>query len=289
VPPLGSAGPATRIGALIRLGHPFPSLLDAVVTWALALVAGAMPSRAATLGVAMFALQVSIGALNDLTDIDLDRGRKRGKPIPAGLVGEGTARVVVAGGLAVGLGLSAAVGPATLGVAIAGTATGYAYDLRLKATAWAWLPFAIGLPLLPVYAWVGATGQVPAPFVLLVPLGVLAGAAVALLNGLVDVERDRAAAVATPAVRLGPVRARQVAAVLLAGVATGVVGSLAAIGAAAIAWAISLVGLVSMVIGLILVGSSAADRRERGWEAAAVGLALLAAGWAVGFAGQGLL
>ena len=78
-------------------------------------------------------------------------------------------------------------------VAVAGTATGYAYDLRLKTTAWAWLPFAIGLPLLPVYAWVGATGQVPAPFVLLVPLAVLAGAAVALLNGLVDVERDRAA------------------------------------------------------------------------------------------------
>lgn len=289
MPPPRSAGPATRIGGLIRLGHPFPSLLDAVVTGALALVAGAAPSRAATLGVAMLALQVSIGALNDLSDVDVDRGRKSGKPIPAGLVGEGTARAVVAGGLAVGLGLSAAIGFATLGVAVAGTATGYVYDLRLKATAWAWLPFAIGLPLLPVYAWVGATGQIPAPFVLLVPLGVLAGAAVALLNGLVDVERDRAAGVATPAARLGPARSRQLAAVLLAGVAAGVVGSLAAIGADATAWALSLVGLGSIVAGLVLVGSSAADRRERGWEAAAIGLGLLAAGWTVGFAGRGLL
>jgi 4-hydroxybenzoate polyprenyltransferase len=259
------------------------------VTGALALVAGASPSRAATLGVAMLALQVSIGALNDLTDIDRDRGRKAAKPIPAGLVGEGTARVVVVAGLAVGLGLSAGIGPATLGVAVAGTATGYLYDLRLKATAWAWLPFAIGLPLLPVYAWVGATGRVPAPFALLVPLGILAGAALALLNGLVDVERDRAAGVVTPAIRLGPVRARQVAAVLLAGVGAGAVGSLAAIGGSAAAWAVSLAGLGSIGLGLVLAGSAAADRRERGWEVAAVGIGLLAAGWAVGFAGRGLL
>jgi 4-hydroxybenzoate polyprenyltransferase len=260
-----------------------------VVTGALALVAGASPARAATLGVAMLALQVSIGALNDVSDVALDRGRKSGKPIPAGLVGEGTARVVVAGGLAVGLGLSAAIGPATVAVAVAGTAAGYAYDLRLKATAWAWLPFAIGLPLLPVYAWVGATGQVPAPFALLVPLGLLAGAAVALLNGLVDIERDRAAGVATPATRLGHIRSRRLAAVLLSGVAAGVAGSLAAIGADLSAWILGLAGLGSIVAGLVLVGSSAADRRERGWEAAAVGLGLLAAGWAVGFAGQGLL
>jgi 4-hydroxybenzoate polyprenyltransferase len=260
------------------------------VTAALALVAGASASRAAVLGVAMLALQVSIGALNDLTDVDRDRGRKHAKPIPAGLVGEGSARVVVVAGLVVGLGLSAAVGPATLGVALAGTAAGYGYDLRLKATAWAWLPFAVGLPLLPVYAWVGTTGELPAPFLLVVPLGILAGAALALLNGLVDVERDRAAGLMTPAIRLGPRRSLRVAAGLLAVVATGVVGSLAAVGVVApTAWALVVAGLGSIAGGLVLAGSAAAGRRERGWEAAAVGIGLLAAGWAIGFAGRGLL
>jgi 4-hydroxybenzoate polyprenyltransferase len=255
----------------------------------LALLAGASGPRAAVLGLAMVCLQVSIGALNDVVDVERDRGRKPGKPIPAGLVGEGTARIVVAGGLALGLGLSALLGPPALLVAVSGVAIGYAYDLRLKATAWAWLPFAIGLPLLPVYAWVGATGRIPAPFGLLVPLGVLGGAALALLNGLVDLDRDRSAGIATPAVRLGAGRARSGAAVLLSIVAAGAVGSLAWVGADRAAWLVSLIGIVLLVIGLVVAGSGTASRRERAWEASAIGLGILAGGWALGFAQAGLL
>ena len=35
---------------------------------------------------------------------------------------------------------------------------GLLYDLRLRGTALSWFPFAVGIPLLPVYAWLGATG-----------------------------------------------------------------------------------------------------------------------------------
>lgn len=237
----------------------------------------------------MVGLQVSIGALNDLVDEELDRGRKPSKPLPAGRVGRRTARSVVVAGLIAGLALSATAGPGTVAVALVGVATGYAYDLRLKTTAWAWLPLAIGLPLVPVYAWVGATGGIPAAFALVVPLAVLAGAAVALLNGIVDVDRDRAAGVATPAVRLGRKRSRWLAAALLGVVVVGVVGSLAAIGAATAAWTLSLAGVASVGLGLGLAGSDSAGRRERGWEASAIGLGLLAAGWAVGFAAAGRL
>ena len=274
---------------LVRLGHPFPSSLDAIVTGFLAVIAGASPPVAVALGLAMLSLQVSIGALNDLADADRDRERKPGKPIPARLVGRRTARVVVLVGLVVGLGVSAMLGLATLGVAAVGVASGYLYDLRLKATAWAWLPFAVGLPLLPIYAWVGATGAVPAALALVVPLGMLAGAAVALLNGLVDVERDRAAGLATPAVTLGPVRARRLAAVLVAVATFGVIGSLAAIAAPSGAWALVALGASSVVVGLVLAGSASTTTRQRGWETAAVGIGLLAAGWAVGFAGAGRL
>ena len=31
-----------------------------------------------------------------------------------------------------------------------------------KGTAWSWLPFAVGIPLLPVYGWLGAAGALPA-------------------------------------------------------------------------------------------------------------------------------
>lgn len=269
------------------MGHPFPSLLDGSITAVLALLAGGSPSTALILGVAMVGLQVSIGALNDLVDEDFDTGRKPGKPIPAGLVGRRTAGTMVVAGLLAGLALSATAGPATVAVAVAGAAAGYAYDLRLKTTAWAWLPFAIGLPLLPVYAWVGASGGIPTAFALLVPLAVLAGAAVALLNGIVDVDRDRSAGVSTPAVRLGRTRSRRLAAGLLSVVVVGALGSLAAIGATAAAWAMSLVGIAFIGLGLGLAGSEAADRRERGWEASAIGIGLLAAGWAVGFAAAG--
>ena len=277
------------MAALIRLGHPFPSLLDGAITAVLALVAGAPGGRAALLGIAMVALQVSIGALNDLTDVERDRGHKPAKPLPTGAVGERGARVIVVAGLVLGLGLSWVAGPAALAVAVAGTATGYAYDLRLKATAWAWLPFAVGIPLLPVYAWVGGVGRIPAAFLILLPLAVAAGGAIALLNGLVDVERDRAAGIETPVGRLGPSRARRLAAVLVGLVAIGVLGSLASIGAEPAAWLIAATGAVLSGIGTWLAGSPRASVRERGWEAGAVGLALLAAGWALGFARAGLI
>lgn len=236
----------------------------------------------------MVALQVSIGALNDLVDVDRDHGRKPGKPLPAGLVGRGTARVVVAAGFLVGMTLSTLVGVVPAIVALAGTATGYAYDVRLKATPWAWLPFAVGLPLLPVYAWLGAIGRVPGAFLLLMPLAIAAGAAVALSNGLVDLDRDRAAGVETPAVRLGAGRALRLTAVLVVIVAIGVGGTLAVIGASPAAWLVALGGTGSGAAGLSLLGSSAPERRELGWEACAVGIGLLATGWALGLAGRDL-
>jgi 4-hydroxybenzoate polyprenyltransferase len=284
-----SPGLPARATGLVRLGHPFPSLLDGIVTAVLALVAGADRNRAALLGLAMVCLQVSIGALNDVLDVDRDRGRKPGKPIPAGLVGRGTAIAVVVIALVVGLMAAAVAGPGALAVALVGVGVGWAYDIRLKTTGWAWLPFAVGLPLLPVYAWVGVTGRVPPAFGLLVPLAIVAGAGVALLNGLADVDRDRAAEVATPAVRLGERRARWLSGALLGLAGAGALGSLAAVEAQPWAWVLAVGGLALVGAGLVLAGSSSGARRERGWEAGAIGLGLMAAGWVFGFAGRGLL
>jgi 4-hydroxybenzoate polyprenyltransferase len=280
---------APRLLGLIRLGHPFPSVLDGAVTALLALLAGAGLVRVSLLSGSMIALQVSIGALNDLVDAERDRGRKAGKPIPADLVGRRAAQAVIVAGLGLGLGLSATVGPMPLVIAVVGTASGYVYDLRLKATPWAWLPFAVGIPLLPVFAWVGATERVPPAFGILIPIAVLAGAGLALLNGLVDVERDRAAGLTTPAIRLGPVRAWRLAAAVLAAVATGAVGSLALARAAPFSFLPAVGGVALLTLGTAAVRAVEPRRRERGWEAVAVGLGLLATGWSIGFVGRGLL
>ena len=236
----------------------------------------------------MIALQGSIGALNDLSDADRDRAAGRSKPIPLGLVGRPAAWRLVGTGLTLGLAGSALVGPATLGVALAGTAIGYAYDLRLKTTPWAWLPFAAGIPLLPVYAWVGAVGRLAPGFAILIPLAILAGAAIALINGLVDVERDHAVGSRTPAVSLGRSRGWRVAALLEVLVSIGVVGSLLVVGAPAGAVLGAAGGTALLGLGLAFSRASAPARRERGWQTGAIGFGLLAAAWALGFAERGL-
>ena len=111
----------------------------------------------------MTALQVSIGTVNDIVDAPRDRDGEAGQADPRrrrvaarrlsrwrSRVGDWAWRSAWA------------AGPLVLLLAIVVLAIGYGYDLVFKGTAWSWLPFAIGIPLLPVYGWVGATGGVPA-------------------------------------------------------------------------------------------------------------------------------
>lgn len=255
----------------------------------LALVAGGGLEIAARLAIAMVALQVSIGAANDLADVDRDRAASRAKPIPTGLVRPLVALVVAAAALAIGLGLSWTLGPAPLVVATVGTAIGYAYDLWLKPTRWAWLPFALGIPLLPVYAWVGSTGGVPFGFILLVPLAFLAGTGLALANSLADLEGDRAAGTLTPATALGPDRTWRAVVFLQAVVGAAAVASLAFVEVAPAVMVGAATGLGITAAGVALGRSASPARRRHGWEASAVGLTALGVAWALGFSGAGML
>ncbi len=228
----------------------------------------------------MLSLQASIGALNDVIDVDRDRGRKPGKPIPAGLVARRQAAVlaVALGGLGLVLGWLVGPGPGVIGVAI--LAVGWSYDLRFKGTAWSWLPFAVGLPLLPVYAWLGAGGGFPAPIGLLVPAAAGAGSALAIANALADTERDRAAGVTSIAVALGRSRAWQLHLALHLAVATVALVGLAALGRP-LPVAAAVVGLPGALIGLgaVLGRGDTPTVRERGWRLEALGTGLLAAAW----------
>jgi 4-hydroxybenzoate polyprenyltransferase len=240
----------------------------------------------------MLAIQASIGSLNDAVDASPDAGRKVGKPIPNAQATRQEALLIAVIGLAVGVALSWPSGLAATAIVLAGAGCGYVYDLRLSRTAWSWLPFAVGLPLVPLYAWLGSTGDVPAPLLRLVPIGVLAGAGLALANGLADLERDVAGGIETAAGKLGRSRAWTVhAGLLVAAVGLALLSLPESVGNARSGGVPSLVALV-LGLGLIAaglaVGRGGGPRsRERAWELEALGVAAFGAGWVAAVAALG--
>ena len=270
---------AARLAGFVRLSHPFPSILDGLATFGFALLAGGTAADALRLGIAMTFLQAAIGTWNDIADARADAVAKPAKPIPAGLVSIRAAAAFGAAATVVGIGLSRESGWGTVAIALAGLGIGALYDLRLKGTAWSWLPFAAGIPLLPVYAWFGATGSLPPAFAILVPAAVAAGAALAIGNARADVERDAASGVASIATALGPRRAWAAQVAILAAVGAVAVASAAVAGAT--------LGQLVLISGaaVVPVAATLASRdvrpaaRERAWEIQAVGVALLGVAW----------
>jgi geranylgeranylglycerol-phosphate geranylgeranyltransferase len=259
-----------------------------VVVGAVALVAGADPAAALRLGISMTALQASIGTVNDLVDVALDTGRKPGKPIPAGLVSIRGARIAAIGWAALGLGLAAVSGPALLALAGVVLGIGYGYDVWAKGTPWSWLPFALGIPILPVYGWYGATGALADWFLVLVPAAMVAGGSLAIANARADAERDASAGSGSIAVALGDGRAWLIHAIGLALVIVVATGWLVAAGGPIppLALVLLAVGTATIASGVSLgQGTAAAARLERAWELEAVGVAILAIGWLWAVAG----
>jgi geranylgeranylglycerol-phosphate geranylgeranyltransferase len=282
------ASRAELLAGHLRLTHPFPSLLDGLVAGAAALAAGGDLATASRLVVSMVLLQASVGALNDVIDAPSDAGRKPGKPIPAGLVRPATARAMAVIAGAGGVLLAVPSGPATVALALVLLGLGFGYDLWFKGTSWSWLPFALAIPLFPTYGWLGAAGMLPAIWAVLLPTAVLAGTALALANATVDVERDRAAGVESVAMRLGRERAAMLNLTLLALVwllafaTLGLTGQL-------VPWGlVAAVGGGAAFAGWRWLRADDPARRERGWEAEAVGVALLAAGWLAAMVAAGL-
>jgi 4-hydroxybenzoate polyprenyltransferase len=232
----------------------------------------------------MVALQASIGALNDVIDAPADAGRKPGKPIPSGVVTPAAARLVVLVGALLGVLLAAVSGPGLVGLAALSLGIGYGYDLWAKGTAWSWLPFAVGVPVLPVFAWFGATGGLPTSFAVLLPAAVAAGAALAMANARADLERDVAAGRESVAIRLGSDRAWRLSAALLGLVLAVALGSLWFGRAAPVAMAATVAAGIVVAVGLGLARptDASAARRERAWEIQATGVAVLAAAWLAG-------
>lgn len=181
-----------RLRGYLRLLHPFPVAANGVA----AVAFGAVAARgwpggriALLLVIAIVGSQATVGVVNDLRDRDLDATEKPHKPLIAGRCSVrgaytlGTATfllAVVAGGF---------LGAVSLLLVLAMTAAGLVYDLWLKRTAASFVPYILGLPILPVWAWLCVRDAVPRLWLTYL-LGVLLGFGLHLANALPDAERD---------------------------------------------------------------------------------------------------
>jgi 4-hydroxybenzoate polyprenyltransferase len=228
-------------------------------------------------GLAMTFLQLGIGTTNDIVDAPFDAGRKAGKPIPTGLVGRSRAVWLAVLFFAGGIALSASLGTAIVVLSLVVIAIGLAYDLRLKGTAWSWLPFACGIPVLPVFGWLAGAGRLEPAFGVLLPAAVASGAALAIGNSLVDVERDRAAGRTSVAGALGERLAVRVEGLLFVAVGVAATWSLMAWRPGPLVLAVVAAAVVP-VLGTV-VSARGRTSREGAWRLEAVGVALLGALW----------
>ncbi|MHB8574537.1 MAG: UbiA family prenyltransferase [Dehalococcoidia bacterium] len=243
-----------RLLVAARVIHLFPTLANTLATALFAAIAsrGAPPAGATVrLALVMFGTQCAIGAANDAVDVDLDRPSKPWKPIVRGAISRQTAWIIAALAALAACVLAATFGPAAWLLAMAGLACGLAYDLGLKRTAFSVLPYLIALPLIPLWIWT-ALDRFSPTLLWEYPLGTLIGLSLYLGNTAPDIESDAASGVRGLAHRLGLMRTLALAWValaaalalgtaiavgsgfdaawLLAGVAGGSLGLLAAVG-----------------------------------------------------------
>jgi 4-hydroxybenzoate polyprenyltransferase len=148
------------------------------------------------------AMQCSIAILNDYCDRDLDRLSKRHKPIAQGLIRPQEALVLGLLAIVLMVLLLLPLNPLALVLSLIYLLLGLGYNLGLKSTPLSGVVFALAIPLIPVYAFVGVGHFTPFLF-WFVPIGALLGVSLNLANSLPDIETDAAHKAHTLAVVLG--------------------------------------------------------------------------------------
>ena len=239
----------------------------------------------------MVALQGAIGTVNDLVDVPGDAGRKSGKPLPRGLVSRRAAAGLAVGLAVVGLALSALSGLARPVGGRSWARRRARLRPRLKGTVWSWLPFAVGVPLLPVYRLARGGREHPARVRgLLLPAATAAAPAWPSRTSSPTSSGIGLRAPRHLATRLGVAqRAGSLNAALMLGVLAVAAVSLVTMGGRGWGVVLVAVGAVSSSSGSAWAGAAAPRIRERAWECQAAGIGIVGAGWVWALAEAGAL
>jgi 4-hydroxybenzoate polyprenyltransferase len=210
--------------AVLRVLHPFPSVLVAAVTVAIVPLAdpGAEVALYVVLGLGMLCYQFAIGVANDLADAEADAATKPWKPIARGALSRRAAVVLTAAFVGAGMLVTSGLELLPWLIGIAGLACGLAYDVQFKRTRWSWVPWAIAFPLIP--AWVYAAADAWDPLLWWAfPLGGLLALSLYFANQAPGADTEGAAGVTGLAQDLGERRARALAFLLFGLAASGAV------------------------------------------------------------------
>lgn len=202
---LKSRRPADVLRGFFWLCHPGPVLLNVTAVTVFALLASWPHVRWNILLLvitAHLAMQLSIAIFNDYCDRKRDVLSKKNKPIVHGLVLPREALFSTFFLMFLMVILLIPLNPLALLISLFYLACGQSYNLGLKVTPLSGIVFALAIPLIPVYAFVGVDRF--APLVLWqMPVAALLGVALHLANALPDMEQDTANQVHNLAVVLG--------------------------------------------------------------------------------------
>ncbi len=197
--------PVETLYGFYLLSHPVPVLFHTIAVAVFVLVA-AWPhfnwGIIILVVAAHTAMQLSIASLNDYCDRRLDTLGKKHKPIPLGLVRPQEALLFGLLMIVVMVLLLLPLNPLALLVSCLYLAFGQGYNLGLKSTPLSGIVFALAIPLIPLYAFLGV-GHVLPVILWLVPVAAILGIALNLANALADIEEDAMNGAHTLAVVLG--------------------------------------------------------------------------------------
>jgi 4-hydroxybenzoate polyprenyltransferase len=220
--------PVDLLHGFFLLCHPGPVLLHTIAVSMFALLA-VWPhiywSILVLVITAHIAMQLSIAVLNDYCDRQRDALSKKTKPIVRGLVRPHEALIAGILLMLIMVVLLLPLNPLALLISLLYLACMQGYNVGLKVTPLSGIVFALAIPLIPVYAFVGMGHFVPFLF-WLVPVGALLGVVLHLANALPDIEEDAESSARTLTVVLG-VKGSFIACSLLIFLAIALIGVLA--------------------------------------------------------------
>jgi 4-hydroxybenzoate polyprenyltransferase len=204
--PPGSTGSKL---SLVRILHPFPSLLVAGLAVAIAVFADrdAPTSIFARLGFGMLAYQFSIGIANDVVDLEDDRVAKPWKPFARGVLPRQFGVLSAAACAGAGLLITASLPTTAWLVGALGLFCGLLYDVYFKRTPFSWFPYAVAFPTIPAVAYL-SLGVWDDVLWWVFPLGAVLGLSLHIANQAPDTAADVAAGSGGATRYLGERRAR---------------------------------------------------------------------------------